>query len=571
MQFEQNNTLIPPREALEGTLATPRGYIPVFGKHVPVYPKGDWSTGRKLLSSLGSFWSRHFGSRGELSSLFHGETVQAIQSYIDYLETVACLNRFECPVFHRRVWYALVLKESELNTGRAALLKYGDDGALYDGTNRYGVPVNNSFYEIDLTVVQRLSLITNRIIEPTATWVNGSDFHMEDGALILRDNPFDGSRFAVRNIVDNVGTVIDREVVLWAFDTAEDQSFLYQHYGYAIRHKTSSSQGYKDLINAAWNGYVGGLSTQDLEWLIAAVAGLDTVKETEETVQVILNQETKTVVVTDQHSYIYPAGSVTRYDVGDRVYAGQTLVDTVMVFDLANFDDQVELLTRRFVSNSGQMTVISNETSSSSAAMPAPEYLGHRQASKVLPDTGYAPLLVALPVGKGLLPEGYAGALSFVNERGSYDVSSSDANGRTIGKITTVNGAVADIAKLWADAHAAGVSAGQTWLEKLNTIPAYVNPAGFVIEHFLSNNGVVVYLRYTRFADDAQGLQLLRLIRETLPPEKLVLFLVDVEAGDDNAEATVDHWAPTDLAYVPSDGIAAGDTDPLVFIISKCE
>ncbi len=571
MQFDQEYMLLPPRESLGGTLATPRGYMPVFGEHVPVYPKGDYSSGRKLLAALGSFWSRHFGSRGELLALFQGETLQAIQTYIDYLESVACMNRFECPIFHRRIWYALVIRESLLGTGRAALLKYGDDNAFYDGTYQYGVPVNNNFHEIDLTNIKNVAMLTNRIVGASVAWVNGSDFYLEDGALILRDNPFEDSRFAVKNIVDIGGGVVDREVVLWAFNTAEDYQYLYQHYGYAIRHKTESSQGYKDLINAAWNGYVGGMSIRDLEWMIAAVAGLETVKEPEETVQVILNQTNKTVVVTDHHGYIYPANSVVRFDVGDRVYVGQSLVDTVMTFDLANFDDQVELLTRRFVSDSGQMSalVAGEVSSSSSASMPSSAYFGHRQASKVIPEDDYSPLLIALPVGRGLLPGGYEGALGFVNEQGRYDVSSADSNGRTIGKITTVNGSAADVAKLWTDAHNAGVSAGKTWLEYLQPVPNYVNPAGFVIEHFLSNNGVVVYLRYTRFDVDAQGLSLLRLVRDTLPPEKIVIFLVDVEAGTEEINAGDDAFSPTTAYH--SDSVAANDEDPLVFVVSKCE
>jgi len=122
-----------------------------------------------------------------------------------------------------------------------------------------------------------------------------------------------------------------------------------------------------------------------------------------------------------------------------------------------------------------------------------------------------------------------------------------------------------------------------------------VNPAGWAIEHFLRNHAVVVYLRYTRFGADALGLNLLELLRKTLPPEKLAIFLVDLDVEDVNADnydtpvcsdsdssssgatcgsvdvisevaATQDSLDSTNMI-----GGYVGDLDPFVFYPEACE
>ena len=123
-EFTQTIAPIPPREKqADGSLQTPSGYVLEDGEHTQVYPKGDLSTGWPILSALGSFWLHQFSDRGQLRSLYKDQSLLAVQNYIHYLETVATTSRFACEVFHRRQWYALVIRENSLDVGPAALLK----------------------------------------------------------------------------------------------------------------------------------------------------------------------------------------------------------------------------------------------------------------------------------------------------------------------------------------------------------------------------------------------------------------------------------------------------------------
>lgn len=526
MIFLQDVFPIPPREELGGALVVPRGYVSAFDSHLPKHPRGDYSTGLPILAALGSLWARYFQERDVLASKSRADSVMALQTYLDYLEAVAAANRFECPVFHRRQWFAVFVRESEVDTGQAALLQYGGP-ASHDSTYKYGVPVGDNFYTVDIGALKHVGAITNRIVEPSAVWIAGTDYHVENGALVLRINPFDDARFPVRNIVDASGAVVDREVVLWGFSTLEDWAYLYQHYGYALRLKAASSKSYKDLINGIWNGFIGGLSVQDLELALAAAAGVPAVIETREVVEENIVQLHKTVVVTDQHAYIYPAGSVTRYTAGDVVRAGQCLVDTVMVFDLSNWNDIVDLITRSFAVDGGPST-----SSSSSAVSESPSVMTRRSPSLIRPPANGAPLLSAILLTRGFLDNALKEPLAFQNTAGAYDVSVKDDNGAVIGAISGVSGADDDIAAFWTQAHARGLAAGETWLDAMRPVPDFVNPAGFAIEHFLRNNALVVYLRQSSFGETAIGTQALEIVRRVLPPQKALLFIIDNDTTD---------------------------------------
>jgi hypothetical protein len=526
----EEQTVLPPRERDDTLLVTPTGYTLSGNTFLPKHPRGDMSTGWPIVAALGSFWSRHFEDRGQLLGLERANSQQFLQAYLDYLEAVACVSRFSCPIFHRRIWHALVIKESEIDTGRAAVLKYGD-GAYYDGSYRYGVPVGNQFHTADLTDIKHIGVLLNRMLDPTLAWVNGSDFFVEDGSIYLRDDPFNDARLTVTSILDDRGNVTDREVVLWAFNSHEDWEYLYEHYGYVIRRKLASSESYANLINSLWNGFVGGLSARDLDWALAAIVGIPMVRETSEVVEGVLGYAYKTVVCTDQHCYIYPAQSQANVSIGQTVYAGQALVDTVSVFDLANYDDIVALLQAVRVDDTGQIVTryTPGESSSSSGARQR-VYSRQRSPSKIKPPVNEMPLLTALPINRALLGSGYYGSLGFRNQLGSIDTATVDSGGRVHAKVVPLDGADEDVALFWSTAHANGVTAGRTWLEQLGITPAYVNPAGWVIEHFLRNNTLVVYLRYTRFGKDALGLELLELLRSTLLPGKAIIFLVEAEA-----------------------------------------
>ena len=574
MAFEQNSLKIPAQEEIGNGISVPRGYVLFNGKHIPLYPRGDYSTGAPILNALGAFWSQHFEDRGELLGLYKASSSLVIQSYLNYMEAIASTSRFDVPIYHRRIWYAIILRESQLSTGHASMLKY-DGTASYDGVYQYGQVIGNRFEEVGLESLKNVSVIFNRIIDPSVNLVSNTDFYIENDALFLRDNPFENNRFAVSSILDSNGNVEDREVVLWAFDSFQDWEHIYQHYGYAIRHKTASSQSYKNLVNSMWNGLVGGPSTSDIEWALSAMAGIPTVLESQEVVDAILPYSDKTVIVTDLNAYIYPAGSVASVSVGDTVRSRQSLVDTVAVYDLSDFNRVVTLLTAPRITDAGKVqtrTIVSGGSSSSSSSGLLSKYLAHRQPSKIDPDLddGVVPLLEFLPLGPGLLGNGYTGAISFKNEKGVIDVSTTDDDGVIKAKINTVDGAPIDITKFWDDAHDEGIANNKTWLDLLGTpIPSYINPAGFAIEQFLRNHGLIVYLRYSKFSNEAIGTHVTGLLRSIMLPEKLILYMLDVDISENNVIPTEE--ALNFAVDVASDTAACTVGDPKIYLVDLCE
>lgn len=563
---------MPPRELLVDQLVIPRGYADAAGQRIPLYPKSAYSSGRALLTALGSFWSGHFQSRGILLSKFRGSAQLAIQSYMDYVTTVAAMSHETCPLFRQRIWHALVLRESDLRYGPDSLLQYGEE-ALYNGAYRYGVPLADASYAFDLSPIKHAGIILNRILAPTLAWVNGSDFHFDAGTLIFQRNPFKDPRIPVRDIVDHTGKVLDREIVLWAFNSLADHAYLYQHYGWILQRKAESSDGYKQFVVGMWRSLTGGMAPRDLEWILSAMAGIPVVLEAQETVEVVVQHSNRTVVVTDQHSYFYPADSIPRYVAGNVVYAGQCLVDTVSVFDLSSYADVEKLLTSVRLTDQGVTVPLAAEmptSSSSSAARGSGTYIGYRKPSKIFPATGYLPLVFALPVSRDLLGQGYTTGLAFQNTSGEWDLTASDATGQTVAKLGPVMGSPADVNKLWTDAHARGVASGQPWIDYHRPLPVQVNPAGFIVENFLGNNAIVVYLRQSRFAAGAPGSAWMEDIRRVLPPEKTLLTLMESDAADTMSEASDEVVAITARAMSDIAGVEVIDDEPQVFFPSTC-
>lgn len=568
-----------PRDFDGTTRVVPPGYVDVENVAYRSSPPGDY-TGQALVYALGSFWSQQFQERGILTAYGEASSLLALQNYINYLEAVACVSRFTVPIFHCRAWYALVVKESELNKSGPAVLKYGGSGE-YGAGYQYGVPTASDFFTASADELRDIAVVMNRILAPTLTWVSGHEFFVEDGIVYFRNNPFADERIPIRNVVDSTGAIVDRECVLWAFSSRSDQEFIYQHYGYALQRKASSSEGYRDLTNAIWNGLAGGLSAQDLSWALAAIAGLPVVLDPLERVEVVVKQPSKTVVVTNRRGYIYPAGSIAAYSVGDIVRGGTPLVDTVRVFDLATFADVYELMTSPLADDDGSVTGAA-AASSSSSGLPEP-FTNYHSAAKLAPPTANRATLRRLALPRGLLGAGYVGSLSFANELYAIETEL-DNTGRLKATFGGVDGAPADIDRFWTTAHANGVAA-QTWLELFDVRIPQVNAAGFIIDNFLRNNAILVHIRVSKLPAGALGISFLDLLRRVLPPEKLLLLLLDVEiieSGELDTDVTCstlsssandpscDEVLLVDAEVPPDETVTAIDHGAIVFTINEC-
>ena len=553
-----SDTLIPLDKSASGAVVVPDGFTELNDELYFTSPPAD-HTARAVVYALGSFWSQQFSSKDILEAFIEGSALLSVQTYLDYLEAVSCVNRFSVPVSHRRVWYALVIRESTMNTSGPAILKY-DGFATYGEGYRYGVPIKSSLHTVKIDEIQNVSVLMNNILAPSLTLVQGTDFSISDHLLTLRLNPFSDTRVPLRNVVDSNGKVIDRECVLWAYNTQEDWEYIYQHYAFAIRKRLRSSDSYKSMVNAMLNGIVGGLSNRDLLLVAAAAAGLPVVVDAKETVEKILKHNDRLVIVTNSHSYIYPVNAVASVVVGQEVFAGDVLVDTVRVFDLANNKDAESLVT--------SLLLDSDITQDSSSAGAANVHATYRATAKMYPKSSGRPLLRAMVLPKSLLGDGYTGSLLYANIEGNI-TSTMDASGRLKGTITEVYGAQEDIDKFWTNVHTNGVLT-KTWLELYGTGLSKINPAGFVIDAFLRNNTVVLHLRTSKFSHDAVGLTFLDVVRRVYQPDKLLLVIIDMEAEETLPLATTTTVTTFPIAGNRLETVAATDGGAIIFSINDC-
>jgi hypothetical protein len=448
---------------------------------------------RKLLSLLGSFWSDCYQGVDQVMGHCASTGEIAYQANIDLGETINSVGRPTVPVHHTEQWYVYYLLESLKGV---APIRYGSPGAgNFGGGLVYGSIGGVPVYSWD-SPVANVDLIFNRIYDPSATLTRGLDFDIADGRLVFRTDPFDDPRFAVRTILDDAGDEVDRQLSLWLFRPAIDQEHIWTHFGYVMGIRLSSSQEYKDLVNALLDAITGCTATEQLNGMLAAVTGCAFAHGDEVVEEIVTGREL--LVITDSWAYRYPPVCAPVVAVGDQVIAGDSLVDTV-------------------------------ET----------HYLNH----------GTVPAwLDSLSIGDGLLLPGYLSALTF----GSTDtplIVEPNVDGYT--KVSwALGGFPADVTEFWDAAHHRGVASGMTLAHMLDmrtspvgeptaaSLPASINPLEFLAANYLRHNALLVRIRAGGFGPNALGLDQLRHLRRIVPPHEVVLIVIEMPVIEDSA--TVD-------------------------------
>ena len=538
---------------------------------LPIYPNDPLSTGNTILTGLGTFWRSYFDDRDKLMTLYGAEATLARQTDNDYETAKLCASRFTCPTHKRLEWMQLSILESTLRADSLSYPKY-NDGDSYTAELTYDQPDGMLGCELDIadSIVWITSLM-DHMANPSLFLVGGTDFTVTNGMLVFTQNPFDNAAAVPVNVCDSDGTVLDRSLTLWAYATMYDLEYLYEHYGYLLPSRPVSSDSYRNLINGAWNGYVGGLSTKDLEQFLAALAGIEVVKSDGELVDAVLVTVDSTTIITDKTVYKFPAGSIPIVDVGDELLAGDQLVNTVRVFDLASRYDVARLLTDVLTTSAGDL-VPRLAYDRSSVVLTVTDTGSAESASQMFPTRGYMPAIYGIPVPQAVLGSGYKGGLYFINDYSTYDKSDLDINSRIVGKIVDVVGHNDDVAKFWDTAHTAGVAAGTTWLEALNPgNGAYVNPAGFVIDQFLGCNGVIAVLNCSYFGSEAQSLNIISELRKLLPPEKILLVITEWDVTADTMALAEGTTAQVSTSQPTGESATIGDIDASAYTITVCD
>lgn len=455
------------------------------------YPSRDSDRADVLLGLLGSYWCCTYEGAHQVGSFTYARGREEEQTYLNLLEAIASVSRFEVPLFHTDLWYLLTLKESEMQ--HTAIPAYGSERTYNDGLN-FGAAQPTSDYAFPIPAdLVGANLLFNRITDPSVSFGSGLDFIVDPdrSRIHFRANPFANSLIPSRHVYQD-DQVINREAALWTFRGQFDWRHTYNHFGFVLGLRLKSSKQYRDLVNAVFDSLVEGANYAAMAAAMSAITDVPIVLEAEETVQVVVTDSRHLLIVTDQHVYELNPDCTPLVAVGDTVRAGDQLVDAVAIYEF----------------NRGQT--------------PAD--------------------LRALTIGDGYLLQGYHDGLTFQNKKVPLVV---DTTGVFTKVSFEIGGWAADITKFWDDFHERGVAAGQTLAQLLDqrankdgeptaaALPATINPLSFLIENVLRNNAFVVKVKPHLFGEHSLGLVYTRQLRRLVPPHVGYLLVMELAANAD--------------------------------------
>lgn len=452
-----------------------------------VYPSGPLDVPAALASTLGSFWSSLYGGKDTVAAVLEGQSHLALQALVGVGELVDGVGRRTIRPFHRVRWLPIVLKASNRLPGR--LPAYGDGTtygiqALTGAAPVYGGAVDTTVaYAVDAAITA-VPALCDCPYDSAVHLTAGVDFRLVGGDLVFLSDPLSDPRMTVRPVYAADGTVVDRQALLWACQADVDRDALWQQFGYVVGLRMPSGEGAKDVLNAAWDGLVGGTARQQIEEVLSAVTGAP-LAAGGETVQYVTADSSGRLVITDRAVYRFGAAASVLVSPGAALVAGQQLTNAVTICELGG---------------------------------------------------GAVPPVPALSLGKGFLHPSIAGDLVFVNAPVPVTASVA-ADGHTVASFP-LGGDPADVSAFFSLMDARGLANGTTLARALDVravksgepapvnMPATVNPLAFLVANVLRFNTFLAVLNTDAAGPDAAGTNQGYVLRRLMPPGTALLLLV---------------------------------------------
>lgn len=524
-------------------------------KRTFIYPGSDIDRSRNMLAMLGSFWSRIYFAKDQLASYADSTATLVAQTYRNILETVAAVSRFDVPVFHSEYWVPIVIKKSDINGPRLVNNFFDGNADKFDQTTAVfdGVAQTELFYAPAPKNLASVGQIFNKIIFPTVALLEHIDYIIDtkSNAVVFAANPFDNPAILKRAAVTNGQP--DEEILLWGFCGQFDYNYVFEHFAYAIGIQLKSSQGYKDLMNAVFNGLInGGASSADLDLAFSAICGIPVVLDNDETVEVVDSDTRGVFISTDKNLYRFAATAVPTVIVGQKLNAGAQLV---LGFEIDEFfvgstygpppdDELICCPAPNLLLSTNAYQDLLTETDEDLLLDPNLQSCSGRKA------------LSALSLDRGFLSACFYGDLVFENKEVPVHVDTNHVTNYTYVSFPVV-GLPADVERFFDEIHYRGILAAQAavpcppghkrhtlaqWLDRRKNplsepeeahLPKTINPLKFVVENVLRNNIFVVRINISALGQNRLGLYNIRHLRQLLPPGTAMLLVFELNASED--------------------------------------
>jgi hypothetical protein len=445
----------------------------------------DLANGEQVFQQLGGFWNNVYEGKDLVKAYARSLGLLTMQSFNDLQELVGCSGRVDIPLYHTKKWLPLLIKQSEVLPGNVP--KYGDVNTVYGqqtngATYYYGKSKDSSVaYVTADETLQNVNVICNRITDPSVALIRGIDFEIDtaSGVLIFQQDPFTNSNIPSQPVLNAQNLVIDQEITLWLFQVEFDKQYIYKHFGYVLGINYSTSQNYKDFVNAVFDSITGNSSVATLQSALTAITDIPLVIEDAETVKEISQDNLSKLVITDKNVYRIATTATITVSVGAILRGGDPLTNSLLIYDFT------------------------------SGRIPSSSEI----ASFTVPKT-YIQI------------NGLVGGLTFSNSLQATTVSTVSSHTKVTFPIT---GDAGDITTFWATVHTNGIAAGQTLAHLLDNrdvkigeptaanLPATINPFGFLVQNVFRNNLILLKIKTADFGPNALGTTAVKYLRKIVP------------------------------------------------------
>ena len=521
---------------------------------LPNYPKNDLDRSGPLLATLGNFWNSIFSARDELASYVNATAFTVAETQRQLLEVFAGLSHYTVPVFHKKNLVALKLIESDMNTGGLGSVRFNETDRVFNDGLKFDQSVSSGDYKFPLP--KNLVSINQIVDSPTAPKTvlqkNFDFFVLEDQtAISFARNPFLGE-FPVYKEKDT------RCIYIWGVAAEYDYKYVYNQFAYALNLKLKSSEGYKQLTSALIGALTsGGASAAAVNLALSAICDTPLTIEKEEYVEKIFEDGHGRVIATDKHVYRFPLAARPIVSLRQKLYAGQPLVDTLIITDTVAPNRYLNLQDNQPLYDANSTVYLITQDF---------EFIETQDNEEIILKAGFIcprPVddLRAIAVGPGLLAPCFHGDLLFENKLVDVHVEENHRSGRTYVSFE-LNGHPADVKKFFDEIHTRAIDAQNDpctqhkvayprtlarclagWQidaePKTANIPAKINPLQFLISNVLRNNVFIVRIRLGSLGQNRLDLYNINQIRALLPPQTVMLVVLTYEAENER----VDHAA----------------------------